>query len=143
MPHRVYFNPSASAPEGWYWLAGSRSFELDSFVVSSLPRPAAVLANDRNYIPQAIPVLKKVAAVPGDLVCESQGDVLINGRFVARASTRDGAGRELEPWKGCRTLASGEYFLLNSDNPQSFDSRYFGPVSESMLMGRAVPLWTW
>jgi hypothetical protein len=43
-------------------------------------------------------------------------------------------------WQGCRLLASGDLFLL-ADNQESFDSRYFGVVSASDAVGRAVPLW--
>jgi len=143
VPHRIFFNPSASAPRGWYWLAGSPSYELGTFTISRLPRSAAALADDRHYIPRTIPVLKQIAAATGDWVCESAGDVVIDGRFLARAVAQDGSGRDLNPWQGCRILAAREYFLLNPNSPQSFDSRYFGPVSESMLLGTARPLWTW
>jgi type IV secretory pathway protease TraF len=36
----------------------------------------------------------------------------------------------------------GELFLLNSSHPASFDSRYFGPLDRSFVIGKAVPLWT-
>lgn len=141
--HRVFFNPSSSAPRGWYWLSHARSYELGSFTISHLPAPFAALADHRRYIPQSIPVLKRIAAAPGDWVCESVGDVVINGRFVARAVTVDGSGRELKTWQGCSILASGQYFLLNADSTESFDSRYFGPVKGSMFVGTAIPLWIW
>jgi len=140
---RIFFNPSSSAPRGWYWLAGSPSYRLGSFAIAYLPTSAAALADGRNYIPRTIPVLKRLAAVPGDRVCEFGGNVRINGRSVADAATQDGRGRELRPWRGCRILRAGQYFLLNQDIPQSFDSRYFGPINDSLLLGTAVPLWTW
>ena len=43
-------------------------------------------------------------------------------------------------WRGCRRLKRHEYLLLN-DAPRSFDSRYFGPVNASAIIGKAVPLW--
>jgi len=143
LPHRLFFNPSSSAPRGWYWLADTQSHELGTFTISNIPRSAAELADDRHYIPRTVPVLKQLAAAAGDSVCESAGNVAINGRPVARAVTQDGRGRDLSAWQGCRVLAPGEYFLLNQNSLQSFDSRYFGPVNESMLQGTAIPLWTW
>ncbi|MQU24843.1 S26 family signal peptidase, partial [Pseudomonas helleri] len=38
-------------------------------------------------------------------------------------------------------LEPGELFLLSVTNPASFDSRYFGPVSASAVIGAAHPLW--
>jgi type IV secretory pathway protease TraF len=36
----------------------------------------------------------------------------------------------------------GEVFLMNWDEPASLDSRYFGPIPLSAILGRAEPLWT-
>ena len=58
------------------------------------------------------------------------------------ARDRDRRGRSLPVWKGCRTLRAGEVFLLNANVPDSFDGRYFGPVSATAITGRAEPLWT-
>jgi type IV secretory pathway protease TraF len=41
----------------------------------------------------------------------------------------------------CRRLEPGELFLLSVTNPASFDSRYFGPVSASAVIGVAHPVW--
>lgn len=143
IPHRVFFNPTESAPRGWYWLAGSPSYEPGTYAISFLPQPAANLAHVRRYIPRTIPVLKRIAATPGDRVCEIEGNVVINGRRVARALAFDGSGRALQSWNGCYRLRPREYFLLNPDSAQSFDSRYFGPINGSMLVGTAIPIWTW
>ncbi len=40
-------------------------------------------------------------------------------------------------------LGPGEVFLLNTAAPDSFDGRYFGPVSTNSIIGKATPLWTW
>jgi type IV secretory pathway protease TraF len=47
----------------------------------------------------------------------------------------------LPAWKGCRTLRAGEVFLLNPNIPDSFDGRYFGPLSAAAITARAEPLW--
>ena len=44
-------------------------------------------------------------------------------------------------WPECRPLERDELFLLSVTNPVSFDSRYFGPVSASAVVGVARPVW--
>jgi type IV secretory pathway protease TraF len=39
-------------------------------------------------------------------------------------------------------LQAGEVFLLMEGVPDSFDGRYFGPVTTAAIVGRLVPLWT-
>jgi conjugative transfer signal peptidase TraF len=140
---RVYYNPSTSAPRGWYWRAESSTYPVGTLTFARLPEDAAKTADDRQYIPRTVPLLKRVVAVQGYRVCESGGTVRINGQLVASALERDGQGRNLRPWDGCRVLARDEFFLLNLENSASFDSRYFGPIVDSMFLGKAIPLWTW
>lgn len=68
--------------------------------------------------------------------------VTIGGTATALARQRDQLGRPLPAWEGCRTLTDGEVFLLNSDEPDSLDGRYFGPLPRTAIVGRAIPLWT-
>jgi type IV secretory pathway protease TraF len=49
----------------------------------------------------------------------------------------------MSAWQQCRRLSDGELFLLSTTNPASFDSRYFGPIAASAVIGAAHPLWTW
>ena len=49
----------------------------------------------------------------------------------------DRRGRTLPAWQGYRAIAQGEVFLVNWDEPQSLDSRYFGPIPLSAIIGRA------
>ena len=108
-----------------------------------LPAPIAALADERKYLPKTVPLLKSVAAVAGDQVCEQQGVVRINDAIVARSLQRDGSGRELMAWTGCQKLRAGDLFLLGTTNDASFDSRYYGPLFASSVIGKAIPLWTW
>ena len=58
-------------------------------------------------------------------------------RFVGRST----GTRDAEVWSQCRVW-QGQLFVLNPTQPASFDSRYFGPITQSMIYGRASPLWT-
>jgi type IV secretory pathway protease TraF len=76
-------------------------------------------------------------------VCIEKHIVRIDGMAVAGVHATDGRGRRLLAWQQCRRLHDGELFLLSASNPASFDSRYFGPVAVSAVIGSAQPLWTW
>jgi type IV secretory pathway protease TraF len=101
------------------------------------------LAAKRGYLPVGVPLVKNVGASAGDEVCERDGIVQINGVAVAVALPRDGAGRELVAWSGCRRLGDGEVFLVSTTSGASFDSRYYGPMERDAVIGEAIPLWIW
>jgi conjugative transfer signal peptidase TraF len=102
-----------------------------------------MMAAKRDYLPASVPALKRIAAMAGQCVCATNGQLEIDGKPAAATLAHDAAARPLTHWRGCRHLVTGELFLLNADSPASFDSRYFGPVDESFVRARAVPLWTW
>lgn len=138
---RLLWNASASVPRGLYAVAPIEPIERGDIVVARLPRRIARLAAVRRYLPIDVPLVKPVAATPGDRVCAIGAAITINGRFVATRRERDLAGRPLPWWRGCVLLRNGRVFLL-SLVPGSFDSRYFGPVEPSAIVGLARPLWT-
>ena len=139
----LVYNPTTSAPKGWYVLARDRKLRVGDYVLAHLPSDAAKLADERHYLPISVPILKRIGAIGRQVVCVFDAQVLIDGRVVARALTRDGAGRNLASWAHCRALDNDELFLLSLTNPASFDSRYFGPVLRINVIGKANPLWTW
>ena len=141
--HKVIYNGSSSVPRGWYGSRPARTFSVGMLVLVRLPQEAQQMAERRHYLPADVPVLKHIAALPGTKVCEHRGLVTINGELVAHAQDRDPFGRVLIPWSGCRPLARTELYLLNALSRASFDSRYFGPLDRSQVIGAAFPIWTW
>ena len=141
-PVFLAYNPTESAPVGFYTVQPSAGVRVGDQVLSGLPRQTAELADRRRYVPATTPVLKTVAAGTGAVVCRLGAVVTINGRAVVQARTRDHAGRPLPVWSGCRRLGVGEVFLLGR-RPDSFDGRYFGPTERALILGTARPLWTW
>ena len=139
---RLVYNPSKSAPPGWYVVHPAAQLEVGDYVVAQLPRDIAAFAAKRDYLPRHVPVLKRIAATAGQRVCVRSGTVLIDGVAVATTLTLDGKRRSLSAWSHCRRLEIGELFLLNASAPSSFDSRYFGPIDVSFVRGRANLLWT-
>lgn len=142
----VVYNPTDSVPRGWYRvgsLDNATSLHVGSIVLARLPPDVAAFAGQRGYLPNGVPILKRVGAVAPQAVCVRGQTVLVDGKVVATARTHDGAHRPLQTWTQCRSLAEGELFLLSRTNPASFDSRYFGPIPASAVLGVARPLWPW
>jgi conjugative transfer signal peptidase TraF len=138
---RVIYNASDSVPLGWYRIGPPRTLRVGGFVLVHLPAAPRMLAARRGYLPWRIPLLKRIGAVAPQAVCVRGGIVRIDGVRVAITLPIDGSGRRLTPWRQCRRLRAGELFLLSMSNPASFDSRYFGPVNTSAVIGQAHPLW--
>lgn len=146
---RLTYNPSGSVAVGWYRIepldhrAASlpRPLTVDSIVLVPLPAEAAAIAAQRGYLPMHVPLLKRVAAVAPQEVCVVDHSVRVDNVPVAVALTADRLGRPLPSWQQCRRLRPGELFLLSTTNPASFDSRYFGPVRASTVIGIAHAIW--
>jgi conjugative transfer signal peptidase TraF len=138
---RLVWNDSASAPIGLYWRVGGRP-ERSDLVLAWAPFWARRLADQRNYLPLSVPLVKRVAAAEGDVVCATGRDIFINGQSVTRRLESDHFHRPLPVWTGCKLLGSGELLLLMADVTDSFDGRYFGVSDRHDIIGRLVPIWT-
>lgn len=137
---RLVWNPSASAPVGLWRIDPGAPVRLGDMALVDTPASVRRLAAERRYLPMNVPLLKRVAAADGDLVCALGPWVFVNGELAATRRHTDGQGRPLPSWRGCRALR-GDRVLLLMDAPGSFDGRYFGPVPRSSIIGKATPLW--
>jgi len=134
----VIYNPSQSVPSGFYVRADAPPRRGD-FVTVSAVRVAPEYAALRDYADRTDRFLKRIAADAGQRVC-AEGDVVsIDGAPAAMRVERDAEGRLLPTWGGCRTLAVDEV-LLFGDTEDSFDGRYWGPVSVDLIEGVWRPL---
>ncbi|MGE0105816.1 MAG: S26 family signal peptidase [Thiomonas sp.] len=138
-------NLTESEPLGWY-----RLHPLD--VGETIPREAKIeLCPPAWVTPRAfpfylagdcpgggMPMLKTVVAIPGDHVVVNLRGVWINGREVPNSGQLLRSGKY--PWlqlphqQGSLTLGSRQYWVYGSGATpalaaQSFDSRYWGPIT--------------
>lgn len=141
-PLRLIWNASASAPIGLYRITPAERLAIGDLVVVTAPAPLARFLSERGYLAKGVPLLKRVAALPGQRVCRLDGTITIDGIAIAAALERDRSGRDLPIWRGCRVVTDGELFLMNRQVPDSLDGRYFGSLPASAVIGRAAALCT-
>lgn len=132
----ILYNPSNSAPVGWYRLHKNMVPSLDVQVAAYAPEWARQLADERRYLPYDYPLIKTVWAIEGDEVCYTNSSVSVPNRPDISVQAQDSLGRDMPLRSGCITLKSGEYFLVSPDVQTGFDSRYFGPVPIENILGQ-------
>jgi conjugative transfer signal peptidase TraF len=138
----VLINTTPSEPLGLY--ARTDLAPAPGRLVAFLaPATAFPYADARLTYLHRTPLLKSIAAGPGDQVCALSDELTINGRPRGVIADRDREGRALPHWRACRTLRPGELFTLADRVPNSFDSRYFGPIPAHSVIGVFRPLWLW
>lgn len=145
-------NATASMPLGlWRLETTPRSLRVGEIVVFCPPDSAAFReAVDRGYLAHGAcpggfePLIKPVAAIPGDLVTVAADGVAVNGEPVPGTAplARDTAGRPLLAVPaGSYHVTSGEVWLFSGHLRESWDSRYFGAVPAAGVQGVARPVW--
>ena len=142
-------NLTPSEPLGlWRIEALRRSAEIGDFVFVCPPATAMFEeARRRGYLRRGLcvggfaPLIKMVAALPGQHV-KITDHVAIDGRSLAASTVRktDGEGRTLTPYPG--GIVPSGHLYLHSSFASSYDSRYFGSVPDSGLLGLARPILT-
>jgi len=135
LPHRPWllYNHTPSVPIGVYRYAG-RTPQRGDLVAFPLPGTAHDYARRRGE-PTDILLLKPVLAVSGDQVSTLHGELRINGALVGAIPDTDSIGRTLPRWRSDRVLTDGELFVGSTRIEHSFDSRFFGPVHVSQIVG--------
>lgn len=135
----LLWNRTASEPEGLY-VRGAEPVSVGALIAFPAPSAAFPYADGHMGYLRRVPILKHVAAVSGDQVCTAHDRLAINGRVRAPILRQDRHGAALPRWDGCRRLRDGEVFVFSDRIPNSFDSRYFGPVNRAEIVGVFRPL---
>jgi conjugative transfer signal peptidase TraF len=139
-PHYIW-NASNSVPIGLYHVQPATRLTVSELVAVRPPDLLAAFLDLNGYLPIGVPMLKRVLALSGQTVCRNGLTITVDSIDVGEARERDGRGRPLPVWHGCRVIADGDVFVMNWQSADSLDSRYFGPLPASAVIGRAIPLW--
>lgn len=140
-------NLSGSAPKGLWFVLPLKFENIKRGMIVSVcaPHQEIVLKLRDKTVPEGPcpgtntePLLKPVAAIPGDEIVLAQNkNILVNGRAIPNSQ----AISNITGWKtGTYKVRPGEVWLVSAYDARSFDSRYFGPVSFNNILGKAKAL---
>lgn len=142
-------NLTPSYPLGlWQIVPLERPVATGDLVFICPPENAAFShALERGYVRLGLcpgwlsPLIKTVVALPGQHVAVDDS-VTIDGSILAHSGihSTDTEGRALSSWAG-GIVPTGHLFL-HSTSAGSYDSRYFGPIPASGVLGLAHPVLT-
>lgn len=89
-------------------------------------------------------LIKRVIALGNDSIEVKSCEVFVNGVVVNEPYLDKNDVQQPDLGDRCRvvdmpkmTVPRGEIFVMGDNRPESFDSRSFGPIPESLVVGRA------
>ena len=89
-------------------------------------------------------VIKIVAGLPGDTISFNENELFVNGERFYKAKSMQvnlkTLGHTIDDYQTKYTLKDNEYFMVG-ETPDSFDSRYWGPISQSQIEGEAYAIY--
>ena len=91
------------------------------------------------------PIVKTVAALPGDSVAVTRQYIAINHHILPNTAPQafDHQHRPMHQWQpGKYQVAPDTLWVLSTYNQTSYDSRYFGPIPISSVRAYVAPVWT-
>ena len=94
-------------------------------------------------------LVKRVIGLPGQTIWSHDGKVYIDGKPIAEPFLPKGVQTHgiHTPSGGAIHIPKNEYYVLGDNRGDSADSRVFGPISRSLIVGRVIliywPLSQW
>jgi signal peptidase I len=84
-------------------------------------------------------VVARVIGLPGETIWSAAGTIYINGQPLNEPGWYNAPFGEVGPTPILRTtIPAGSYFVMGDNRTDTCDSRSFGPVAKSLVVGRVV-----
>jgi signal peptidase I len=85
-------------------------------------------------------LVKRVIALPGQTIYSSGNNIYINGHLLAEPylPSRDPLGLPIASSQHPYHVPRGEFYVLGDNRADSCDSRYWGPIQGSSIIGKAI-----
>ena len=93
--------------------------------------------------PQEGDLVKRVIALPGQTIYSSGNSIYVNGRLLAEPYLphSDPLGPPIASSQHPYRVPPGEFYMLGDNRSDSCDSRYWGPIKGSSMIGKVVLVW--
>lgn len=145
----VVINITPSMKEGVYTKAKGK-IETGDVVSFCLNNPYQQLGLERHYLESGHkcngtdPLIKQVIAIPGDDVVLTDDAIEVDGvRYFYKTSHEDSFRRSLAVYPRGNYLNTSGYWLIGTHAMNSWDSRYWGPISKDQILEKVRPVLTW
>lgn len=153
--YRVLANLTPSIPQGFYIASTTKpeAFKRGDIVAFDPANDAQRYGYEQGWMKPGSRYMKRVAAVPGDVVC-------VDDRITIRTPSRPGnpaTFRDVGPvakadrhgvplphfLEGCSTVPAGMVLPIGDGVPNSYDGRYYGYIEVDSIGEIVRPLVTW
>jgi signal peptidase I len=88
-------------------------------------------------------LVKRVIALPGQTIYSAGGSIYVDGRLLAEPylPADDPLGPPIASRQHPFRVPSGDFYLLGDNRAISCDSRYWGPIKGSSIIGKVILDW--
>ncbi len=100
--------------------------------------------------PEVSDLVKRVIGLPGQIVSLSRGRVFVNGKLLAQPWLPPALHNRTYPGPSFQSFSlrhpyvvpKDEVYVMGDNRPESCDSRYWGPIRESTIVGKVdIRIW--
>ena len=147
----IIFNTTSSFPLGLYKISSKEHYNKGDLVsFCAMPSSTFTKMIEEGYTqpnpncPDKTPqLLKKIVALAGDNITIEKS-LLVNNKPIKNSTIfkKDHNGNLLYT-QSSQTIKRGYFWAMSDYNEKSYDSRYFGQVPLSNIIGIATPILTW
>lgn len=78
--------------------------------------------------------IKRVIGLPGDTVQTTSNEVIVDGQVLHEPYINEASNFGDKTWK----LGPDQFFVMGDNRNNSFDSRSWGPLDKSYIVGKAI-----
>jgi conjugative transfer signal peptidase TraF len=147
--NKIIINTSPSIPVGIYTLKQINSLlKQNDLVAVCLDKSNQDFGMSRGYIHPgsrcngSVPLLKSIIAIPSDNVTLTNSEIIVDNKMYHYSTQKlDSKQRTLLSWPRGNYQNTEGYWLIGTNDQHSWDSRYFGPVSQNQIIFLIKPLW--